>query len=116
MPTLRKYFINLTIELSARPGKTQELSQALLAFLPAIRKVKGCRGTSLYNDAEDKNNFSLSMLWDNNTALEQYMLSLSGSAFLGAIDLLGEKVKVRVGGELPWEGLDVLKRMRSHVA
>ena len=105
--------MDLTIELKARSGKFQELYQALLAFLPAMREEKGCRDSRIYRDAEDGEIFFLSIQWDDIAALEQYMLSNNGSAILGAIDLLGETVQVRVGNENPWGGIEVLKRMRS---
>ena len=34
-------------------------------------------------------------------------------ALLGAIELLSEKTEVRIGHDGPWEGIDVLKRMRK---
>ena len=41
------------------------------------------------------------------------MRSGSGGALLGAVDLLGEKAKVKIGHDAPWKGIDVLKRMRK---
>jgi len=32
---------------------------------------------------------------------------------LGAIDLLSERAAVKTGQDAPWEGIDVLKRMRK---
>jgi len=105
--------MDLTIELKARAEKFQELNQALLAFLPAIRKEKGCRESSIYKDAEGGEIFFISIQWDDITALEQYMQSINGSAILGAIDLLGDTVSVRVGNAPICGGIEVLKRMRS---
>jgi quinol monooxygenase YgiN len=106
--------LDLTIELKSRPGKAQELQQAIQTFLPAMRKEKGCWDSRIFLNTEDGENFLLSIQWDDIAALEQYMLSNNGSVILGAFDLLGETVKVRVGSENFWGGIEVLKRMRSN--
>jgi hypothetical protein len=41
------------------------------------------------------------------------MMSTNGLAVLGAIDLLTERAAVKTGHDAPWEGIDVLKRMRK---
>ena len=105
--------MDLTIKVKARPDKFQELYQTLLAFLPMMRKEKGCQDSHIYRDVEDGEVFFLSVHWDEAADLEHYMQSSSGSAILGAIDLLGETTRVRVGSETPWDGIDVLKRMRT---
>jgi hypothetical protein len=55
----------------------------------------------------------LSMQWDDSDVLGAYLLSEYGSAILGAIDLLGETVKVRMGHAPPWQGIEALKPMRA---
>jgi hypothetical protein len=42
------------------------------------------------------------------------MPSESGGALLGAVDLLSETARVRIGSSKPWEGIDTLKRMRKN--
>jgi len=36
-----------------------------------------------------------------------------GVALFGAIDLLTEKVRARIGSDAPWAGIKILKRMRK---
>jgi len=105
--------MELTIELRARPGKFQELYQTLQAILPTIRKAKGCRDCRIYRDVEDGEVFFLSVRWQDQARLEHYVRSVSGIALVGAIDVLTERAKVRFGQNGPWEGVDVLKRMRK---
>ena len=105
--------MKLAIELRARPDKAQELYQALQALLPTIRSEKGCRDCRVYRDVEDGEVYSLTVDWEARESLEQYMRSGSGGALLGALDLLSEKAKVRLGQDSPWEGIDSLKRMRK---
>ncbi len=107
--------MELTIEMKARPGKVQELYQTLQALLPTFRKEKGCRGCRVYRDVEDGEVFFLSVDWEARASLEHYLQSESGSALLGAIDLLSETAKVRFGQDSPWEEIDTLKRMRKKV-
>lgn len=106
--------MKLTIEMRAKPEKTQELCQTLQALLPTIRNEKGCNDCRVYRDVErDGELFILSVHWKARASLEQYMLSDSGGALLGAIGLLSETAKVRFGKDLPWLGIDSLKRMRK---
>ncbi len=105
--------MELTIEIRARPGKFQELYQTLLALLPTIRSEKGCRDCRIYRDVEDGEVFFLSVDWEARASLEHYVRSGSGSALLGAVDLLSETAKVRFDQDSPWEGIDTLKRIRK---
>ena len=105
--------MNLTIEVRANPGKFQELYQTLQTLLPAMRKKDGCSETSIYRDVEDGEIFVLSMHWESTEKFESYMQSVSGSALLGAVDLLSKSVRVRVGADAPWGGIEILKRIRK---
>ncbi|SEM13827.1 Antibiotic biosynthesis monooxygenase [Syntrophus gentianae] len=105
--------MNLTIELRAKPEKFQELYQSLQALLPTMRKENGCREAHIYRDVEDGEVFSLSMSWEDAAKFENYMQSTSGSALLGAVDLLSKAVRVRMGDNTPWDGIEVLKRVRK---
>jgi len=106
-------YTKLTIEMRARSEKTQELYQTLQALLPAIRKENGCRDCRVWRDVEDGEIFFLAVDWDARASFEAFMPSESGGALLGAIDLLSETAKVRIGNKESWEGIDTLKRMRK---
>lgn len=105
--------MNLTIEIRVKPEKFQELYQTLQALLPTMRAEDGCHESRIYRDVEDGEVFFLSLSWDDAANLEHYMRSTGGSALLGAFDLLSKSVRVRMGGDSPWEGIEVLKRMRK---
>ena len=102
--------MELSIEMRARPGKLQELYQTLQAILPTIRNDKGCLECRISLDGEV---FFLSSDWETEARVESYMRSTGGIALLGAIDVLSERAAVKTGRDAPWEGIDVLKRMRS---
>jgi quinol monooxygenase YgiN len=105
--------MKLTVELRAKPEKTQELYQTLQALLHSIRGEKGCRDCRVWRDVEDGEIFFLAVDWETQASLEQALRSGSGGAFLGAVDLLSETAKVRLGDDSPWEGIDSLRRMRG---
>ena len=103
--------MKLTIEVKAKPGKFHELYQTLQALLPTIRKKKTCRDCRIYRDVENGEVFFLSVHWEEQASLEDYMQSSSGLALLGGIDLLSETARVKFGNDEKWEGIDSLKRM-----
>jgi quinol monooxygenase YgiN len=105
--------MNLTIEVRAKLDKYQELYQTLQALLPTMRKEDGCRESRIYRDVEDGEVFFLSIVWQDAVKFENYMRSTSGSALLGAVDLLSKAVRVRMGDNTPWNGIEVLKRVRK---
>ncbi len=101
--------MELTIEMKPKPGKLQELYQTLQAILPTIRKEKGCRECRIYLDGDV---FFLSADWETQAGVEKCMRSAGGIALLGAIDVLSERASVKTGRDAPWEGIDVLKKMK----
>lgn len=105
--------MELTIEIRARPGKFQELYQTFQELLPTILKGKGCQGCQVYRDVEDGEVFFLSGHWEAQASLEHYMQTTNGFALLGALHVLSEKAEVKIGQDGPWEGIDILKRMRK---
>lgn len=105
--------MTLTIEVRARSGKINELYQTLQALLPTMRKEKGCRDCSVARGPENGDVYFLSCDWDDRSSFESYMRSGSGSALLGAIELLGESARIRVGSEAKWGGIETLKKIRQ---
>jgi quinol monooxygenase YgiN len=102
----------LTIEVRAKPGKVNELYQTLHALLSTMRKEKGCLNCRVSHDMEDAETHVLSSEWDSQASFESYMKSGSGSALLGAIDLLGESARIRTGSGAGWGGVEILKKIR----
>lgn len=105
--------LKLTIEMRANPGKFQELRQTLEALLPMIRGQSGCRECRISQDIEDGEVLVLLVHWDTRKDFERYIRSESGSALLGAIELLGETSKVGFGKDSLCEGIDALKNIRK---
>lgn len=108
--------MELTIELRARSGKFQELYQTLQALLPTIRKAKGCRDCRMSSEVDNGAIFFLAVRWGAFASLEHYMQSVSGTALLGAIEVLSETARVKFSRDSPWHGIDSLKRMREKTA
>jgi len=105
--------MELTIVIKAKPRKVRELDQTLQALLPTILNEKGCRDCRIHRDEEDAETFFLSVDLEAQASLGHYMRSANGMALLGAIDVLSERAAVKKGHDAPWEGIDVLKRMRN---
>jgi len=105
--------MNLIIEVRAKPEKFHELYQALQALFPTMCKEGGCCESHIYKDVEDGEVIVLSIHSENEVTFENYMRSTSGSALLGAVDLLSKAVRVRMGDNTQWGGIEVLKRMRN---
>ena len=105
--------MELTIEVKSKQGKFQELYQTFHGILPTFRKEEGYRESHIYQDEEDGETFFLSVHWEEQTNFEHYMRSSSGSALLGAMELLCETARVRLDRNAPWEGIETLKRMKK---
>ncbi len=105
--------MNLTIEVRAKPEKYQELYQTLHALLSSMRTEYGCRESRIYGNVEEGEVFFFSMDWEDAAHLEAYMQTIGGGAILGAMDVLCKMARVRLGDDSPWEGIEVLKRMRK---
>jgi quinol monooxygenase YgiN len=105
--------MDLFIEIQARTEKFQELLQALPTLMPALQFTEGCRGSRIYKDAQDGELLLLFIQWNDLADLHNYMLSDHGGAILGAINLLGQKVRVRIDTENDWKGIETLKQLRS---
>jgi quinol monooxygenase YgiN len=78
-----------------------------------MRTENGCRESRIYRDVEDGEVFFLSVDWKDVANLEHYMRSVSGSALLGAVDLLSETARFRIDKDAPWEDINTLKRMKK---
>lgn len=105
--------MTLTIEVRVKPEKANELYQSLQALLSTIRKAKGCLNCLVNQGVRDVNLHVLSCDWDTQANFEEYIRSGSGSALIGAIDLLGEEARIRVGSDAKWEGIEALKTIRQ---
>ena len=95
--------MTLTIEVRVKPGKANELYQT--------RKAKGCLNCHANQGVRDADVHVLSCDWDSRENFEEYIRSGSGSALIGAIELLGDEARIRIGSGAKWEGIEALKRI-----
>jgi quinol monooxygenase YgiN len=100
-----------TIEVTSKPGKIAELYQTLQALLPTMRQEKGCKNCRVAQDIEYSEVYVLSSEWDVQASFERYIKSASGIVLIGAINTLGQKTRVQMGGNARWEGGEVLQRI-----
>jgi len=105
--------MKLTLEIRARPGKLLELEQTLQDLLPTIREGNTGHDCRLYRDLEQGEVLVLTAGWPTQAGLERHLRSESGSALLGAIDLLGETASVALDRGPATTGVESLRRMRQ---
>jgi len=105
--------MELTIEVKAKKTSFQELYQTLLALVPVIRKKKGLQKISINRDPKDDDVFLVFFEWEDQESLEHYLRSNDGSALLGAIEVLSEKTKVRIGNNETMDGILPLQNLRE---
>jgi quinol monooxygenase YgiN len=103
--------MTITIEVRALPGKVNELYQTLQALIPTMRKEIGCQACRVTRDGEDGELFLLACEWDGPGSVDDYLRSGSGSALLGAIDLLGESARFRSDDE-KWKEIGTIRKIR----
>jgi len=104
--------MTLTIEVRSKPGKINELYQTLQALLPTMRQEKGCLNCRVSQDMEDCEVYVLSGDWDAQASFESYLRTASGSALLGAINMLGQSTRIQMGRNARWDGVEMLQRIR----
>ena len=104
--------MNLTIEVSSKPGKNSELYQTLQALLPTMRQENGCTSCRVCQDLDDDEVYFLLSDWDKQASFEGYVKSTSGIALLGAIKTLGKSTRIKLGSDAIWEGVETLMQIR----
>ena len=104
--------MTLTIEVRSKPGKVNELYQTLQALLPTMRREKGCLNCRVSQAMEDCEVCVLSGYRDAQARFEGYLRTVSGSALLGAINMLGQSTRIQMGRKARWDGVEMLQRIR----
>lgn len=102
--------MKITIEIKAKPEKDRELYQTLQALILPVRAEGGCRDCRVCRDLELEDVFILTIDWEDQAHFERFIPSVTGGTLLGAIRLLGETAKVRIGVSGPWKVIDALKK------
>ncbi|MBN1548396.1 MAG: antibiotic biosynthesis monooxygenase [Syntrophaceae bacterium] len=107
--------MEIIIEFKAKRSGFQELYQTLQALIPTIRKKKGLQKVNFSRDSKDDENFILSFEWEDQKNLQHYLRSNDGQALLGAIEVLSEQIKVKLGNHELIDGIESLKKLRDEI-
>jgi len=98
-----------TTRIDVHPTKHLEFMQTLQTLVSDMRKEKGCRDCSFYQDTENENCFILREEWDNQEVLDRYLQSEGHSVLVGAINLLSKKSDVNYSTTESLEGNEASK-------
>jgi quinol monooxygenase YgiN len=93
-----------TTKIDVDPSKHHEFVQTVQALVTEIRKKKGCRGCSFYQDTEDENRFILREEWGNQEELDGHLQSHTYGVLTGAINLLSRKTEINYSATEPPQG------------
>ena len=104
----------LWISVEALPVERRELIQALLSWTAEVRILPDALDARLSEDLERPGVFFASAAWRTRHALEQHLAGRGFSGLLGAIDLLGTGLQMRLGAELG-DADERLERIRGRV-
>jgi len=107
--------MEIIVEVKAKRSGFQELYQTLQALISTIRKKEGLQKVNFIRDSKDADNFILSFEWEDQKNLKHYLRSNDGQALLGAIEVLSEQTKVKLGNHEPTDGLESLKKIRDEI-
>ena len=105
--------VNLSISVSTKPHKRNELLSALRQLRDTTEKEVGCKVCHIYQEIGDPNLINVEEIWAHRTDLDVYFCSDIFGALLGAIKLLCEFHEIRINDEMHTEGMDAIKSVWS---
>lgn len=76
------------LEIKARPSKSKELLQTLLAWVGPTREARGCLACCFYRNTESEDHFVLTQDWRRPSDFEKHLRSEDFRILCGAIRLL----------------------------
>ncbi len=103
----------LTISVSARSNKRNELLSAFRLITDQTRQEKSCLGCRLSQDIDNENLINLEETWERRSYLDEHFRSDIFSVLLGAVKLLGETHEIRINDGSQTEGLEAVQAARS---
>ena len=103
----------LSISVSTKPHKRNELLSALSQLIDTSEKEVGCKLCHIYQEIDDPNLINVEEIWANRTDLDAYFYSDIFGALLGAIKLLGQFYEIRINDDMYTEGMDAIEGIWS---
>ena len=78
----------LRLEMTARPAKSKELLQTLLAWVGPAREARGCLACRFYRNTESEDHFVMTQDWKRPSDFQNHLRSEDFHILCGAIRLL----------------------------
>lgn len=101
------------LKMSARPTKRKELLQTLHAIIQQVRKEKGCKKCSAFQNIENSNSFQLIEEWETKQHLDSHLRSELFTVLLGANNLLSAPLEFKFNAVSSTAGMEAVKSARA---
>ena len=80
--------VRVVAHIHAKAGKEQELKAILMTLMEPTRKEKGCREYRLYQNNQDRSDFTFVEEWDSDAVLEIHLKTPHVQAALSQVPAL----------------------------
>jgi quinol monooxygenase YgiN len=104
------------MSVSSSAGKRTEVFQTLASLAPMIRKEKGCLRCDFCQESEDDTAFTVIEEWRSREEFDEHVRSQVFGILLGLAPLLKRPMGVSICTVASTEGMEALRRARSHAA
>ncbi len=103
--------IIVTLRMTVRPGRRNDLAETIRGMLEPTRVERGCISYCLYEDIENKNTFTLVEEWKTRDDLEKHVRTDNYRRLLDLMDLLSEPYELRFSTESQTAEMELMLKL-----
>jgi quinol monooxygenase YgiN len=104
------------MNVSSAAEKRMEVFQTLASLTPMIRREEGCLLCEFYQETEDDTAFTILEEWRSREEFDGHLRSKVFGILLGLTPLLKRSMGVSICTIASREGMEAVRRARSHAA
>ena len=105
--------IDVSIKITAPPGKRKEVLQTFKALLGPIRREQGCVGCNCYLDLEGEEVILFTEEWGSREELDTHLRSVHFGVLIGVMKLLTTGAAIRFNTIASTAGAEAITEARS---
>ncbi len=105
--------IIVTLKMTVRPGRRNDLAETIRGMLEPTRVERGCISYCLYEDIENKNTFALVEEWKTRDDLEKHVRTDNYRRLLALMDILSEPPQLQFNTVSQTAGVELLSTVFS---